>query len=91
MGLKFKFAARSASNQISRLRNADLFKLPGIAETIDWTEALIQLDKVALDPKAVDDTLGVLLKYQDDIAKIRGSEAAMLLDQVKAEMAAEQH
>jgi MoxR-like ATPase len=65
----------------------ELFKLPGIAETIDWTEALIQLDRVALDPKAVDDTLGVLLKYQDDIAKIRGSEAAVLLDQVKAEIA----
>jgi hypothetical protein len=67
----------------------ELFKLPGIAETIDWTEALIQLDQVALDPKAVDDTLGVLLKYQDDIARIRGSEAADLLLQVKNELAAE--
>jgi MoxR-like ATPase len=84
-----------ASNELSRqvvgfvqkLRKVELFKLPGIAETIDWTEALIQLDRVALDPKAVDDTLGVLLKYQDDIAKIRGSEAAVLLDQVKAEIA----
>jgi len=84
-----------ASNKLSRqvvgfvqkLRKVELFKLPGIAETIDWTEALIQLDRVALDPKAVDDTLGVLLKYQDDIAKIRGSEAAVLLDQVKAEIA----
>jgi MoxR-like ATPase len=72
---------------VQKLRKVDLFKLPGIAETIDWTEALIQLDRVALDPKAVDDTLGVLLKYQDDIAKIRGSEAAVLLDQVKAEIA----
>jgi MoxR-like ATPase len=84
-----------ASNELSRqvvgfvqkLRKVELFKLPGIAETIDWTEALIQLDRVALDPKAVDDTLGVLLKYQDDIAKIRGSEATVLLDQVKAEIA----
>ena len=61
---------------VQKLRKVELFKLPGIAETIDWTEALIQLDQVALDPKAVDDTLGVLLKYQDDIARIRGSEAA---------------
>jgi MoxR-like ATPase len=81
--------SRQVVGFVQKLRKADLFKLPGIAETIDWTEALIQLDKVALDPKAVDDTLGVLLKYQDDIAKIRGSEAAVLLDQVKAEMATE--
>jgi MoxR-like ATPase len=73
---------------VQKLRGKDLFKLPGVAETIDWTDALIQLDKVALDPGAIDDTLGVLLKYQDDIAKIRGSEAALLLDQVKAELAA---
>ncbi|MEX2008704.1 MAG: MoxR family ATPase [Dongiaceae bacterium] len=73
---------------VQELRRRDLFKLPGVAETIDWTEALIQLDKVALDPRAIDDTLGVLLKYQDDIAKIRGSEAAKILDQVKAELAA---
>jgi len=74
---------------VQKLRKVELFKLPGIAETIDWTEALIQLDQVALDPKAVDDTLGVLLKYQDDIARIRGSEAADLLQQVKNELAAE--
>ena len=74
---------------VQKLRKVELFKLPGIAETIDWTEALIQLDQVALDPKAVDDTLGVLLKYQDDIARIRGSEAANLLQQVKNELAAE--
>ena len=73
---------------VQQLRRKDLFKLPGIAETIDWTEALVQLDRVALDPQAIDDTLGVLLKYQDDIAKIRGSEAAQMLDQVKAELAA---
>ena len=79
--------SRQVVGFVQRLRKADLFKLPGIAETIDWTEALIQLDRFALDPKAVDDTLGVLLKYQDDIAKIRGSEAAVLLDQVKAELA----
>ena len=79
--------SRQVVGFVQKLRKVELFKLPGIAETIDWTEALIQLDQVALDPKAVDDTLGVLLKYQDDIAKIRGSEAATLLDQVKSEMA----
>jgi len=79
--------ARQVVSFVQQLRRKDLFKLPGIAETIDWTEALIQLDKVALDPRAIEDTLGVLLKYQDDIAKIRGSEAAQMLDQVKAELA----
>ncbi|HVR67241.1 MAG TPA: MoxR family ATPase [Verrucomicrobiae bacterium] len=72
---------------VQNLRQRDLFKLPGIAETIDWTDALIQLNCVALDGQAIDNTLGVLLKYQDDIAKIRGSEAASLLQQVKAELA----
>ena len=91
--VKVPGAAAELSRQIvgfvQKLRKVELFKLPGIAETIDWTEALIQLDQVALDPKAVDDTLGVLLKYQDDIARIRGSEAAGLLQQVKNELAAE--
>ena len=73
---------------VQSLREQDLFKLPGIAETIDWASALVQLDKLALDPETVNDTLGVLLKYQDDIAKIQGSEAAKLLDQVNAELAA---
>src|SRR5579885_2306196 len=89
--IKVPGAAAELSRQVvgfvQRLRKVELFKLPGIAETIDWTEALIQLDQVALDPKAVDDTLGVLLKYQDDIARIRGSEAASLLEQVKSELA----
>ena len=66
------------------MRQADLFKLPGVAETIDWARALTQLDTLALDPQAIDDTLGVLLKYQDDIAKIRGSEAANILNEIKA-------
>jgi MoxR-like ATPase len=73
---------------VQALRKRDLFKLPGIAETIDWTEALIQLNCVSLDSQSIDNTLGVLLKYQDDIAKIRGSEAATLLQQIKTEMAA---
>ncbi len=80
--------ARQVVGFVQALRERDLFKLPGVAETIDWADALVQLDKVALDPRAIDDTLGVLLKYQDDIAKIRGSEAARILDQVKSELAA---
>ena len=73
---------------VQNLRQRDLFKLPGIAETIDWTDALIQLNCVSLDGQSIDNTLGVLLKYQDDIAKIRGSEAAALLQQVKTELSA---
>jgi MoxR-like ATPase len=65
----------------------ELFKLPGVAETIDWAHALTQLDVLALTPEAINDTLGVLLKYQDDIAKIQGSEAQRLLTQVKQELA----
>jgi MoxR-like ATPase len=72
---------------VQKLRGMDLFKLPGVAETIDWTQALMQLDVLALTPQAVDDTLGVLLKYQDDIAKVQGSEAQKLLAQVKTELA----
>ena len=73
---------------VQRLRGMDLFKLPGVAETIDWTNALVQLDKIDLDPETVNASIGVLLKYQDDIAKIRGSEAAAILDEVKAGLAA---
>jgi MoxR-like ATPase len=80
--------SRQVVTFVQALRGRELFKLPGVAETIDWAEALAQLDVVALDPKSVDSTLGVLLKYQDDIAKIRGSEAARILEQVKAELAA---
>jgi acyl-CoA reductase-like NAD-dependent aldehyde dehydrogenase len=73
---------------VQKLRGMDLFKLPGVAETIDWTQALMQLDALVLDPRTIDNTLGVLLKYQDDIARIQGSEAARILDQVRAEVAA---
>ena len=73
---------------VQKLRRTDLFKLPGVAETIDWANALTELDCVALDPENINDTLGVLLKYQDDITKIQGSEAGLILDQVKAELAA---
>ena len=75
-------------NFVQHLRSRDLFKLPGVAETIDWTNALIQLDKIDLDPETVNSSLGVLLKYQDDIEKIQGSEAAQILDEVKAGIAA---
>ena len=76
---------------VQKLRSTDnLFKLPGVAETIDWAHALSQLDVLALTPEAINDTLGVLLKYQDDIAKIQGSEAERLLTQVKQELAAAQ-
>jgi len=73
---------------VQRLRKLDLFKLPGVAETIDWSKALVALDKMALDPQTVSDTLGTLLKYQDDITRIQGSEAERLLAEVKAELAA---
>jgi MoxR-like ATPase len=71
---------------VQRLREMDLFKLPGVAETIDWSKALLALDQLALDPDLINDTLGVLLKYQDDIARIKGSEAARILSDVRAEM-----
>ena len=81
--------SREIVSFIQKLRkDAELFKLPGIAETIDWTQALTQLDVMSLDPGVINDTLGVLLKYQDDIAKIQGSEAAALLDEVQRDMAA---
>ncbi len=68
---------------VQRLRAMDLFKLPGIAETIEWTRALVELNAIVLDPATVTNTLGVLLKYQDDIAKVQGSEAARLLSEVR--------
>jgi MoxR-like ATPase len=71
---------------VQKVRGMDLFKLPGIAESIDWTRALMQLDTLALDPQIVNDTLGVLLKYQDDIARMQGSEAQRILTEVEAEL-----
>ncbi|WP_420550033.1 AAA family ATPase [Curvivirga sp.] len=71
---------------INKLRNLDLFKLPGVAETIDWAHALTQLDRMALDPDTINDTLGTILKYQDDIQRIQGTEASRLLEEVKADM-----
>jgi MoxR-like ATPase len=89
--LKVPGAAIDLSRQVvgfvQKLRGEELFKSPGVAEAIDWTNALVQLDRVTLDPTTINETLGALLKYQDDIAKIRGPEAARLLSQVQAELA----
>ena len=73
---------------VQTLRKEDLFKAPGVAETLDWAGALSELDVVALDPTTISDTLGVLLKYQDDIARIEGSKAKELLDEVRATLRA---
>jgi MoxR-like ATPase len=85
-------ASEMLSAQIVRfvqsLRSIELYKLPGVAETIEWTRALLALDAVVLEPEVVNNTLGVLLKYQDDIAKMQGSEAAQLVERVRRETAA---
>jgi MoxR-like ATPase len=73
---------------VQALRKEDLFKVPGVAETLDWAGALSELDAVALDPAIVSDTLGVLLKYQDDIARVDQSKVQALLDDAKAELKA---
>jgi MoxR-like ATPase len=84
--------AKTLSEQIvllvQALRKEDLFKAPGVAETLDWASALTELDVMALDPGTVSDTLGVLLKYQDDIARLEGSKAKELIDQVRAQLRA---
>ena len=71
---------------VQALRQQNLFKSPGVAETIDWAQALVELNCVALDPQTVDSTMGVLLKYQDDISRIQGSEAARILSEVQANL-----
>ena len=73
---------------VQALRKVDLFKSPGVAETLDWASALTELDVVALDPATVSDTLGVLLKYQDDITRLDGTKVKALLDEVKSELRA---
>ncbi len=73
---------------VQKLRGRELFKLPGVAETIDWADALLQLDQTSLSPEVIDNSLGALLKYQDDIAKIRGTEAAAILDEIELEISA---
>ena len=82
--------APSASSELAKqivgfvqnLRDEDLYKVPGVAETIDWAHALVQMDVIDLAPTVIDDTLGVLLKYQDDIEKIRGHEASRILEKI---------
>ena len=69
---------------VQRMRRLDLFKLPGVAETIDWVNALMALDAIRLDPSTVQDTLGVLLKYQDDIVRLQSGDTAKLLDELRA-------
>lgn len=73
---------------VQTLRGMDLYKAPGVAETLDWAQALVELNQLELEPSVINDTLGTLLKYQDDIARIQGSEAARILTQVKTELAA---
>ena len=76
--------ARQITGFIQELRQMDLYKLPGVAETLDWTTALVALDQRALDPLIVDETLGAVLKYQDDVAKVKGEQARLILERIKA-------
>jgi MoxR-like ATPase len=75
--------ARQVTGFVQELREADLYKIPGVAETLDWTAALVALDQRSLEPAVVDETLGVILKYHDDVARIRGEAAKNILDRVK--------
>ena len=92
VGARVPGAAEALSREIvafvQRLRTEDLFKKPGVAETIDWAKCLLALDVIALSPEVIADTLGAILKYQDDIQKIEGSEAKKLLEEVRAGLAA---
>jgi MoxR-like ATPase len=76
--------SRQVVEFVHRMRTLDLFKAPGVAETIDWTNALVALNTIRLDPASVQDTLGVLLKYQDDIVRMQGGDTAKLLDELQA-------
>jgi len=76
--------ARQITGFIQALREMDLYKLPGVAETLDWTTALVALDQTALDPVIVDETLGAVLKYQDDVEKVQGAQARAILERIKA-------
>ncbi len=76
--------SRQITGFVQDLRRADLYKLPGVAETLDWVTALVALDQKALDPEVVDETLGVILKYQDDVLKVRGEQTRAILARVNA-------
>ena len=80
--------AREVVGFVQELRKQDLFKLPGVAETLDWAHALAQLDVITLNPDVINSTLGTLLKYQDDIARIQGSEAIAILTEIRTQAAA---
>ncbi|MDI7863300.1 MoxR family ATPase [Rhizobiaceae bacterium n13] len=80
--------SRQVVSYVQKLRTLDLFKNPGVAETIDWATALTELDRLALDPETISDTLGTLLKYQDDISRIQGTDGKRVLDEIKAELLA---
>jgi MoxR-like ATPase len=79
--------SREVVGFVQALRGMELFKPPGVAETLDWVGALTELDAIALDPRTVNDTLGVLLKYQDDIARLEGSMARRLIEQIRSDLA----
>ena len=87
LGRKAPKASASLSKEVvafvQRLRKTELFKLPGVAETIDWTNCLVALDRIALDPETVNNTLGVLLKYRDDLEKVAGDEAERLVTEAR--------
>jgi len=83
--------AQEVVHFVHALREQDLYKAPGVAETLDWVSALHELDSVSLDPQIINDTLGVLLKYQDDIVKMEGSEAKRLLEQIKSDIRTQAH
>lgn len=76
--------ATQVVDYVQRMRKMDLFKLPGVAETIDWTNALVALNAISLEPDAVQDTLGVLLKYQEDVDRMLDGESARLLDELRS-------
>ena len=78
--------ARQIAGFMQMARQEDYYKRPGVAESIDWATALSELNVLDLDPRTINDTLGVLLKYQDDIQRLQGSEAAQILERVKSEM-----
>jgi MoxR-like ATPase len=82
-----KMLSAEVVHYVQKLRQIELFKAPGVAEAIDWASALTELDKLALDPETVSDTIGVILKYQDDIARIGQGEGARILKEVKQELA----
>lgn len=81
--------ARQIVDFVQGLRRIELYKLPGIAETIEWTRALIALDATSLEPQTIESTLGLLLKYQDDIARVRGPEVARLLAAARQPLASD--